>query len=392
MNPRTRLWLTRGIIIVFLIFLGIPIYKNLTKKHHLEKKEKYQVLDTDPSTFEKTLLARTEGELDKMRNQITELIKSRDEATRRNGTINSNPEDSDPQNANGAQNDSSGELSDIEKKKQEIADRLLKSRKAQERAAHQQIFKPNLAGVTGSEQPTSKSKKPAIRTVNFTPLDRQEKQRKITLPPSFMDASLLSGVLAPTGQVSDNHPIPMLIRIKDLAILPNEVKQDLKGCFVVAEGKGKLNMERVETRLVNLSCITKDGNALIDQPVKGWVVDADGRAGLSGRVVAKFGAHIARVAVGGFVEGFGEALELSVSELDENYWGGTTQRLKDTDTGTLATAGAGRGIVRAAQGIQDFYLKLAEQTLPVIEVGPTKNITLIISEGIELIIKERNNV
>ena len=117
----------------------------------------------------------------------------------------------------------------------------------------------------------------------------------------------------------------------------------------------------------------------------------EGQGSVAG-VVAKFGAHIARVAVGGFIKGFGEALELSVSELDENYWGGTTRRLKDTDAGTLAAAGAGRGIVDAADSMQDFYLKLAEQTLPVIEVGPTKNITLIISEGTELIIKERNNV
>ena len=238
LNPKTRLWLTRGIIIVFLIFLGIPIYKNLTKKHHLEKKEKYQVLDNDPSTFEKTLLARTEGELEKMRNQISALTKSLDEATRKNNAVKSNPENSDLNDANGGPNDSSGGLSDIERKKQEIADRLLQSRKAQERAARQQIFKPNLAGVTPGEQSATKTKKPAIRTVKFTPLDHHEKQRKITLPPSFMDASLLSGVLAPTGQVSDNHPIPMLIRIKDLAILPNEVKQDLKGCFVVAEGQG----------------------------------------------------------------------------------------------------------------------------------------------------------
>jgi conjugal transfer pilus assembly protein TraB len=184
----------------------------------------------------------------------------------------------------------------------------------------------------------------------------------------------------------------MLIRIKDLAVLPNEVKADLKGCFVVAEGEGRLDQERVKTRLVNLSCITKSGDAIIDQPVSGWVVDADGRAGLSGRVVAKFGSHLARTFVAGFMEGFGEAFELSVSELSSNYWGQETRRLKDTSTGTLATAGAGRGIARSAESLQEFYLRLAEQSLPVIEVGPTKNITLIISEGTELLIKERKQL
>jgi conjugal transfer pilus assembly protein TraB len=92
------------------------------------------------------------------------------------------------------------------------------------------------------------------------------------------------------------------------------------------------------------------------------------------------------------MEGFGEAFELSVSELSSNYWGQETRRLKDTNTGTLAAAGVGRGIARSADSLAEFYLKLAEQSLPVIEVGPTKNITIIISEGTELLIKERKQL
>jgi conjugal transfer pilus assembly protein TraB len=391
LNPKTRLWLTRSVIAFLLIILGIPIYKNLTKDHVLAKKEKYQVLDTDPSTFEKTLLTQTKSELDKMRNEIKALKKDIEEANRKNkpDKRSQNPFNSDKNNSDDKN------LSEAEKRKKEVAERLLAARQAQEKADRAQIFRPTQASTSkpgNVPEIAEKEKKPVIKTVNFTPMRKEEKQQKISLPPSFMDASLLSGVLAPTGESSEGSTIPMLIRIKDLAVLPNEVKQDLKGCFVIAEGKGKLNMERVETRLVNLSCISKDGKALIDQPVKGWVVDADGRAGLSGRVVAKFGAHIARVAAAGFIEGIGDAMELSVSELDDNFWGGTTKRLKDTDAGTLATAGLGRGIVEAADTMQQFYLDLAKQTLPVIEVGPTKNITIIISEGTDLMIKERKNV
>jgi conjugal transfer pilus assembly protein TraB len=181
----------------------------------------------------------------------------------------------------------------------------------------------------------------------------------------------------------------MLIRIKDLAVLPNEVKEDLKGCFVIAEGTGDLSQERIKARLLNLSCITKKGDSLIDQPVKGWVVDADGRAGLGGRVVAKFGSHMARVAAAGFLEGFGKALDLSVTNQEQNYFGQTTSRLENTDADTIAKAGIGRSIVNVAEDLQKFYLQLAQQTLPVIEVGPKQEITLIISEGASLEIKER---
>jgi conjugal transfer pilus assembly protein TraB len=158
---------------------------------------------------------------------------------------------------------------------------------------------------------------------------------------------------------------------------------------VVAEGSGNLAQERVKTRLLNLSCITKKGDAIIDQPIKGWVVDADGRAGLSGHVVAKFGSHVARVAIAGFLEGFGKALELSVTETTTNVFGTQSSQLEDTSGETLLKAGAGRSVVNVAKDLQKFYLQLAQQTMPVIEVGPTKNITVVISEGEELVIKER---
>jgi conjugal transfer pilus assembly protein TraB len=232
-------------------------------------------------------------------------------------------------------------------------------------------------------------KKTGIKTVKGVVNEKKASRNTTLLPPSFMDASLLTGVIAPTTQVGQGHPIPMLIRVKDLAVLPNEVKEDLKGCFVIAEGSGDLAKERVDTRLLNLSCITNQGDAIIDQPVKGWVVDADGRAGLSGQVVAKFGTHIARVTVAGFLEGFGKAFEQTALDTHVNIVGGTTTTLKDSDTETVLKAGGGRAIVTVAEDLQKFYLQLAQQTLPVIEVGPTKQITVIISEGAELEIKER---
>jgi hypothetical protein len=118
-----------------------------------------------------------------------------------------------------------------------------------------------------------------------------------------------------------------------------------------------------------------------------WRVD--GRAGLSGHVVAKFGSHVARVAIAGFLEGFGKALELSVTETTTNVFGTQSSQLENTSGETLVKAGAGRSIVNVAKDLQKFYLQLASQTMPVIEVGPTKNITVVISEGEELVIKER---
>jgi conjugal transfer pilus assembly protein TraB len=37
----------------------------------------------------------------------------------------------------------------------------------------------------------------------------------------------------------------MMIRVQAPAVLPNEVKANLKGCFVIAEGYGNLATHRV---------------------------------------------------------------------------------------------------------------------------------------------------
>jgi len=47
----------------------------------------------------------------------------------------------------------------------------------------------------------------------------------VYLPPSFVAAHLLSGVDAPVLKEGTANPVPMLLRLKDLAVLPNRVKR-----------------------------------------------------------------------------------------------------------------------------------------------------------------------
>jgi conjugal transfer pilus assembly protein TraB len=212
---------------------------------------------------------------------------------------------------------------------------------------------------------------------------KNESKDAIYLPPSFMEATLLSGLDAPVLKEAKSNPVPVLLRIKDLAVLPNRLKADLKGCFVIAEGHGDLADERAHLRLVSLSCIAKNGQAVIDQKIKGFVVDEDGKIGLKGHVVSRMGSAIARSALAGFFGGVGEGLTAastvqSVSPL------GATQTI---DTDDIARAAVGKGIASGFAELQRFYLELARQTMPVIEVGATKTITLVVSEGVELEIK-----
>jgi conjugal transfer pilus assembly protein TraB len=208
------------------------------------------------------------------------------------------------------------------------------------------------------------------------------KKKQVYLPPSFMEATLLSGLDAPAVGKGEAHPVPVLLRVKAPAVLPNKVKANLKGCFVIAEGVGNLASERADLRLVSLSCIDKKGRAVIDQKIKGFVVDSDGKIGLRGRVVSKMGAILARSLIAGIFSGLGQAISMQ-GWLYYPTTGSMIIKPEEVARTTFAT-----GIMQATANLQKFYLDLAAQTIPVVEVQPTRNVTLVISEGVNLEIKE----
>ncbi len=238
--------------------------------------------------------------------------------------------------------------------------------------------KPEVIGGIGivSQQIEKKEKEDAKKQV----------KKKYYLPTSFMEATLLSGLDAPAVSKAEGNPMPALFRVKAPAVLPNRVKANLKGCFVIAEGLGNLADERAHLRLVSLSCIDRKGNAVIDQKIKGFVVDSDGKIGLRGRVVSKMGAHIVRSLIAGFFGGLGQVA--GTQSYSFSVTGAGT--VSTIEPGKVAQAAIGGGIQQAAVNLQKFYLELAQQTIPVIEIQATRNVTLVVSEGVELEIKEYN--
>ena len=229
----------------------------------------------------------------------------------------------------------------------------------------------NQSGIVVLSNPAAKDK----------PL--QKKGRTVYLPPSFMEAMLLTGFDAATSGNGQNNPEPMLLRVQTPAVLPNDIKADLAGCFVVAEAIGRLDKERADVRTTTLACLNNQGDAVIDTPIKGFVTDSDSKVGLSGRVVSRMGAAVARTFVAGMFEGAGDALRQSATTTAVSPLG-TTSLVDGSQVGKSAL---GTGLSDSANKLSDFYLGLAKQATPVIEVAAEKKITVVISEGKELEIK-----
>lgn len=193
----------------------------------------------------------------------------------------------------------------------------------------------------------------------------------------FGQARLLSGLDAPTGGQAQANPQPVLLRLTDLAVLPNRYRYNWQQCHVIGAGYGELSSERAFIRTETLSCVGSDGSVL-DVPIKGYIAGEDGKAGIRGRLVSKQGQVIGNALLAGVVSGIGGGMERaanlqSVSPL------GTTSTVRPGDEFKAAIGtGAGQSLDRLA----NYYIALAEKMFPVIEVDADRTVDIILTEGV----------
>ena len=213
--------------------------------------------------------------------------------------------------------------------------------------------------------------------------DVKKKNRTIYLPPGFMRARLLTGIDALASRDATSNPEPIIARVQAPAVLPNDVKANLAGCFVIGNATGSLAKERVEVQLVSLSCVDFDERSVVDQPVKGFFVDTDGKKGLSGKVVTRAGAALARTFIAGTISGIAQTVENSIGDTSTSALG----TVRTLDVGDAAGAGVAGGLSKSSDKLTDFYLDLARQAGPIVEVGAAKDVVVVIQEGVSLEIK-----
>jgi conjugal transfer pilus assembly protein TraB len=201
---------------------------------------------------------------------------------------------------------------------------------------------------------------------------------------SFFSVSLLTGLDAPTGNKAKNQPSPLALRVQDLSWLPNEVRQNVRGCFLLAEGIGELSTERVNIRGMTISCVNNDGERVIDQKLLGYVADSDGKAGMRGEVVSKAGKLLAETMKVGFIQGLGEFFQFNARSLTVTDSGAISSPKSD-DLGNAFLGGASSGIGRALDKVASYYMSLAEEIFPVIQVGATRAATFVVTQGVEIV-------
>lgn len=203
---------------------------------------------------------------------------------------------------------------------------------------------------------------------------------------TLLSGNLLNDLDAPTGTHARKEPYPVLVRLKELAILPNRYRADLRECFLIGSGYGDLSAERAYVRAEAFSCIRRD-RRVIEVPIDAYAVGEDGKLGLRGRVIDKQGQMMAESLMAGFANGFSSLF--GRVQIPVIMTGGQNALSSNVPYQNVfsqqATEGAlMKGTGSALDRISNYYMDLAENLFPVIEIDATRKIEFVVQRGFEM--------
>lgn len=197
---------------------------------------------------------------------------------------------------------------------------------------------------------------------------------------TFVKGTLIIALSANTGGNADTTPTPFMVRLTNLAQLPNEFRANLRSCMVAGSGYGDLSTERIKMRLTKMSCVLKNGQA-IDIQVDGYVAGEDSKPGMRGMVVTHSGTVAAKATLAGFVQGIGQIGQAMGQTQTITPLGGVTTTISPSQA---LIAGAGSGISQAGSNLSTYYMNMLQQISPSIEVSAGRHVTVVFTSGVEL--------
>ncbi|MEA3411304.1 MAG: TrbI/VirB10 family protein [Pseudomonadota bacterium] len=246
---------------------------------------------------------------------------------------------------------------------------------------------PGPNGAPGSRQNTL-----SLRVISAAPKVGAEDTTPDDVPylpsGSIITGTLLTGLDAPTRQGGSSDPTPALLRVEKEAILPNRYTSDIRECFIVMSGYGDLSAERAYLRGETLSCVTDD-EQVIETPLKSYAAGEDGKAGIRGRVVSKQGTLLARAMIAGFADGFAKMFSVTPVPVLQTGQPGESVNFQNYLSPQVVQGAAINGASQALNRLSDYYMDMAEQLYPIIEIDSGRTIDVIVTRGAAMPVVQR---
>lgn len=198
---------------------------------------------------------------------------------------------------------------------------------------------------------------------------------------TVIPVTLLTGHHVPTTSDAKNDPLPVLMKIVDVAEMPNGFTIDLRGCTVIGAARGSASTRRVDIRAESISCIDTGGRA-IEQPLLAAAQGPDGQGGIPAKLVTLYGETVKQSFWAGIYGTGAQTLANAANNRSSSNGSAIYSGEYLSSIGNTAVAG---GVSKSFDRISEFYLNLAEEARPYLEMpGGVEGVDLIVQRGMSI--------
>lgn len=193
---------------------------------------------------------------------------------------------------------------------------------------------------------------------------------------SHVKAVILGGVDASASVSAQSDPKPVLLRLTDQSVLPNEFRSDLKDCHLTAAAFGDISSERALMRLETISCVNQKGE-ILEAQVAGYVAGEDGVTGVRGQVVYRERELLNHSLMSGILSGIGKGIESQFTTVAKSPLGATSTVAGDQ----VLKSGMASGASDALDQYAKYHIERAEQYQPTIQIGAGRKVDVVFTKG-----------
>lgn len=216
-------------------------------------------------------------------------------------------------------------------------------------------------------------------------LDAKKPEKTYDVAMGFTKAYMITGAYAPVMGGKNINTIPVLLEAEGDIIIANDETESIDKCFLIGSAIGNVSSETIDIRISKLECILNNGTGKIRGAIKGWVIGENGKPGVSAQLISKSGAYISRTILAGVMQGFSQAL-VNTTQKSQS----TGSNINLLTNGTLQ--GAAQGTQDAFSMLADYYMKKAEETLPILEAQGGRNVSIMLNGGEQLSLTKFNKI
>jgi hypothetical protein len=233
-----------------------------------------------------------------------------------------------------------------------------------------------LKGLVAPTNPAPQEQPPSVPRFRTLAFSSGTGGKTVHIPAgSFGEATLLSGVFAPTG----GEPLPVLLRLDAALIGPNRTRLPLTRALMVGKAIGDANSRRATVQIDTLSAATASGRSH-EVKANGWVIDDDGLQGLRGTYVWRADEIIALAAATGALSAGADALAAGEVTSSVTPLGGVTTAV----TGDTVKLAGYRALGGASSRLAEIISERLKEVVPAIHVPNGKKVTVAFVTGATL--------